>query len=43
MLRIPMFFRAVKEDDPFKRMKAIVKFYLSGFYKKPKGLKVSAL
>jgi len=31
--------RAVKQDDPFQRMKAVVKFYLSGFYKKPKGLK----
>ena len=32
-------FRAVKEDEPFLRMKKIVKWYLSGFYKKPKGLK----
>lgn len=30
---------AVNEDDPFKRMKDVVKFYMSGFYKKPKGLK----
>ncbi len=29
----------MKEDDPFKRMVAVVRFYLSGFYKKPKGLK----
>uniref|UniRef100_A0A8R1XV84 Oxysterol-binding protein n=1 Tax=Onchocerca volvulus TaxID=6282 RepID=A0A8R1XV84_ONCVO len=27
------------ENDPLQRMKTIVKFYLSGFYKKPKGLK----
>ena len=27
------------QDDPFNRMKSIVKWYLSGFYKKPKGLK----
>lgn len=27
------------EDDPFTRMKLVVKWYLSGFYKKPKGLK----
>ena len=31
--------RAVKEDEPFNRMKSVVKWYLSGFYKKPKGLK----
>lgn len=30
---------AVIQDDPFIRMKLIVKWYLSGFYKKPKGLK----
>ncbi|KAG8179305.1 hypothetical protein JTE90_024151 [Oedothorax gibbosus] len=30
---------AVLEDDPFTRMKLVAKFYLSGFYKKPKGLK----
>jgi hypothetical protein len=30
---------AVKEDEPFNRMKSVVKWYLSGFYKKPKGLK----
>uniref|UniRef100_A0A1I7VDI8 Oxysterol-binding protein n=1 Tax=Loa loa TaxID=7209 RepID=A0A1I7VDI8_LOALO len=28
-----------EQDDPLQRMKTIVKFYLSGFYKKPKGLK----
>lgn len=33
------FFRAVQEDDPFTRMKTVVVWYLSGFYKKPKGLK----
>lgn len=27
------------QDDPFNRMKLIVQWYLSGFYKKPKGLK----
>nr|XP_012231658.1 PREDICTED: oxysterol-binding protein-related protein 8 isoform X3 [Linepithema humile] len=30
---------AVLEDDAFTRMKAVVKWYLSGFYKKPQGLK----
>lgn len=30
---------AVLQDDPFIRMKLITKWYLSGFYKKPKGLK----
>ncbi|CAF2906428.1 unnamed protein product [Rotaria sp. Silwood2] len=30
---------AVNSSDPLIRMKTIVKFYLSGFYKKPKGLK----
>jgi len=34
-----LYYRAVGEDDPFLRMKAIVRWYLSGFYKKPKGLK----
>ncbi|CAG2108237.1 unnamed protein product [Medioppia subpectinata] len=31
--------KAVVEEDPLLRMKLIVKWYLSGFYKKPKGLK----
>uniref|UniRef100_A0AAG5CNQ0 PH domain-containing protein n=1 Tax=Anopheles atroparvus TaxID=41427 RepID=A0AAG5CNQ0_ANOAO len=31
--------KAVQEDDPFTRMKTVVQWYLSGFYKKPKGLK----
>lgn len=31
--------RAVLEDDAFTRMKIVVQWYLSGFYKKPKGLK----
>eukprot|EP00057_Strongylocentrotus_purpuratus_P012544 XP_011667018.1 PREDICTED: oxysterol-binding protein-related protein 8 isoform X4 [Strongylocentrotus purpuratus] len=31
--------RAVQEDDAFSRMKEVVRWYLSGFYKKPKGLK----
>ncbi|XP_074660916.1 oxysterol-binding protein-related protein 8-like isoform X3 [Tubulanus polymorphus] len=30
---------AVKEENPFTRMKQVVRWYLSGFYKKPKGLK----
>jgi hypothetical protein len=29
----------VLEDDAFTRMKMVVKWYLSGLYKKPKGLK----
>ena len=32
-------FSAIKDDSPFSRIKTIVKWYLSGFYKKPKGLK----
>ena len=31
--------RSINSDDPYTRIKNIVKFYLSGFYKKPKGLK----
>ncbi|XP_053211143.1 oxysterol-binding protein-related protein 8-like [Panonychus citri] len=31
--------KAVIEEDPLIRMKKVVKWYLSGFYKKPKGLK----
>jgi hypothetical protein len=31
--------RATRRADPFDRMKGVVRFYLSGFYKKPKGLK----
>nr|CAD7200246.1 unnamed protein product [Timema douglasi] len=31
--------KAVMEDDAFTRMKCIVQWYLSGLYKKPKGLK----
>lgn len=34
-----IFFRANSEDDPLTRMKMVVKWYLSGYYKKPKGLK----
>lgn len=30
---------AVHEEDAYGRIKAVVKWYLSGFYKKPKGLK----
>ena len=32
-------FRAVKENSPLLRMQKVVKWYLSGLYKKPKGLK----
>jgi hypothetical protein len=28
--------RAVKQESPYDRMKLVVKWYLSGFYKKPK-------
>ncbi|GJQ69984.1 hypothetical protein Trydic_g13356 [Trypoxylus dichotomus] len=31
--------KVVLEDDAFTRMKTVVKWYLSGLYKKPKGLK----
>ncbi|KAK7084056.1 Oxysterol-binding protein-related protein 8 [Halocaridina rubra] len=31
--------KAVQVDDPYTRMKEVVRWYLSGFYKKPKGLK----
>ncbi|KAG8230010.1 hypothetical protein J437_LFUL008451, partial [Ladona fulva] len=31
--------QAVQEDDAFTRMKWVVKWYLSGLYKKPKGLR----
>ncbi|GAB6031098.1 Oxysterol-binding protein- protein 8 [Chamberlinius hualienensis] len=31
--------KAVAEDDPFTRIKIVTQWYLSGFYKKPKGLK----
>lgn len=34
-----LFGRAVHEDDAYTRMKFVVQWYLSGFYKKPKGLK----
>ncbi|CAG0919492.1 unnamed protein product [Notodromas monacha] len=34
-----MLAQVVKEDDPFLRMKYMARYYLSGFYKKPKGLK----
>ncbi|OCT88935.1 oxysterol-binding protein-related protein 8 isoform X2 [Xenopus laevis] len=30
---------AALEENPYSRMKKVVKWYLSGFYKKPKGLK----
>jgi len=31
--------KAAAESEPFMRMKTVVQWYLSGFYKKPKGLK----
>ncbi|XP_051820790.1 oxysterol-binding protein-related protein 5 isoform X1 [Antechinus flavipes] len=31
--------QAVLEEDPLTRMKQVVRWYLSGFYKKPKGIK----
>uniref|UniRef100_A0A4X2KWT7 Oxysterol-binding protein n=1 Tax=Vombatus ursinus TaxID=29139 RepID=A0A4X2KWT7_VOMUR len=31
--------QAVLEEDPLSRMKQVVRWYLSGFYKKPKGIK----
>ncbi|XP_077995083.1 oxysterol-binding protein-related protein 8-like isoform X2 [Glandiceps talaboti] len=31
--------KAVKEHDPFSRMKQVLRWYLAGFYKKPKGAK----
>ncbi|XP_063802399.1 oxysterol-binding protein-related protein 5 isoform X2 [Pseudophryne corroboree] len=31
--------QAAVEDDPYCRMKHVLKWYLSGFYKKPKGIK----
>ncbi|ESO91605.1 hypothetical protein LOTGIDRAFT_217357 [Lottia gigantea] len=34
-----MLSEAVLQEDPFSRMKAVVHWYLAGFYKKPKGLK----
>lgn len=33
---ITLSFRAVLLDDPYARLKAVVRWYLSGFYKKPK-------
>ena len=34
---IPLFvFSAVVEEDPFTRLKIITKWYIAGFYKKPK-------
>eukprot|EP00058_Branchiostoma_floridae_P005537 XP_002591025.1 hypothetical protein BRAFLDRAFT_69422 [Branchiostoma floridae] len=38
-VNISLALSAVNIDDPFGRMKQIVRWYLSGFYKKPKGLK----
>ncbi|EDO35914.1 predicted protein, partial [Nematostella vectensis] len=31
--------RAACEENPYSRMKEVIRWYLSGFYKKPKGLK----
>ena len=33
------FSSAIKCESPYERMMTVVKWYLSGFYKKPKGLK----
>lgn len=34
---IILFFRAALEENPYFRLKRVVKWYLSGFYKKAKG------
>lgn len=31
-----LFCRAAREEDAYSRMKEVVRWYLSGFYKKPK-------
>ena len=31
-----VFFRAAREENAYSRMKEVVRWYLSGFYKKPK-------
>ncbi|XP_020024391.2 oxysterol-binding protein-related protein 5 isoform X2 [Castor canadensis] len=31
--------RAALEEDPYRRIKLVLRWYLSGFYKKPKGIK----
>ena len=35
-LFVCLFVSAVQEEDAFSRMKEVVRWYLSGFYKKPK-------
>lgn len=32
----PLYHRATAEDDPYSRIKLVLRWYLSGFYKKPK-------
>lgn len=39
IFNVPFALQAAAESEPFMRMKAVVQWYLSGFYKKPKGLK----
>ena len=34
-----LLFLATQQNDPFERIKQVVRWYLSGFYKKPNGLK----
>ena len=35
--------RAILQEDPYTRIKSVVKWYLSGFYKKPKVMYVFLL
>lgn len=36
-------FRAAIEENAFNRMKKVVKWYISGFYKKPKVSRISCM
>ena len=36
---LTLYVQAAVEQEPYQRMKTVVQWYLSGFYKKPKGLK----
>ena len=35
-IAVHVFFRAAREENAYSRMKEVVRWYLSGFYKKPK-------
>lgn len=43
MIKMYFLLRAAIEENAFNRMKKVVKWYISGFYKKPKVSRISCV